>query len=86
MEPYNVIDDEDQPRTAEERAAMVSHSVAMIERMNAAIARHVATDIPNQLAIDQFAELRERYITELRELLQPIGVAVQWNADQRRAA
>ncbi|RYD71669.1 MAG: hypothetical protein EOP84_24505 [Verrucomicrobiaceae bacterium] len=39
MEPYNVIAGEDQPRNAEERAAMVSHSVAMIERMNAAIAR-----------------------------------------------
>ncbi len=86
MEHYNVIDDGNQPKNAEERAVLVSHSVAMIERMNTAIARHTATDTPDQLAIDQFTELRERYITELKELLQPIGVAVQWTAEQRRAA
>ncbi len=65
---------------------MVSHTVEMIQRMNAAIDRHRAYKNPDRLAIDQFTELRERYVAELAELLQPIGVVVQLPTDQRQAA
>ena len=63
---------------------MVSHSVEMIERMIVAINRHKTYRNPDQLAIDQFTELKEQYIAELADLLQPIGVVVQLSDRQHK--
>ena len=67
----------EKPTNAEERVAMVSRCVELIDRTNDALAFHSQFDEPDVLAISQYTELRDRYITELAELLQEVGVTVQ---------
>jgi hypothetical protein len=90
MEPYQLIDDEDQPKNPKQRAAMISRCAELIERTKAAITAHRQYDKPDLMAIGQYEELQTRYIQELAELLQPLDLVLQFSpgpdAPQRIAA
>lgn len=76
METYQHLDS-DQPKDADERAAMVARLLDLIERTNAALDRHTNQEKPDRLAIRQYTELRDEYVREFANLVQPIGVIVQ---------
>lgn len=76
MATYDHLND-NHPTNADKRAAMVTRLLNLIERINAAIDRHTAQDKPDQLAIRQYIELRDKYIQEFADLVQPIGLVVQ---------
>ena len=76
METYQQLDS-DQPKDAVERAAMVARLLDLIERTNAAIDRHTNQEKPDRLAIRQYTELRDEYVREFADLVQPIGLIVQ---------
>ena len=76
METYEHVND-DQPKNADVRAAMVARLLDLIERTNAAIDRHTNQEQPDRLAIRQYTELRDEYLREFASLVQPIGVIVQ---------
>lgn len=76
METYGHLND-NHPTNADERAAMVARLLDLIERTNAAIDRHTNQDKPDQLAIRQYTELRDEYVQEFADLVQPIGLVVQ---------
>ena len=76
METYPHLDAE-YPQNADERAATVSRLLDLIERTNAAIDRHTRQPQPNLLAIRQYTELRDEYVREFADLVQPVGVIVQ---------
>ena len=70
METYGRLND-DQPKNADERAAMIARLLDLIERTNAAIDRHINQDHHDQLAIRQYTELRDEYVREFNGLVQP---------------
>ena len=76
METYTHLDAE-HPQNADERAAMVARLLDLIERTNATVDRHTNQEKPDRLAIRQYTELRDDYVREFAELVQPIGVVVQ---------
>ncbi|GAB3689160.1 hypothetical protein GCM10027592_05160 [Spirosoma flavus] len=76
MENYEHLN-ENHPANADERAAMVARLLDLIERTNTAIERHTAQERPDQLAIRQYTELRDEYVKEFADLVQPIGLVVQ---------
>jgi len=76
METYPHLDTE-HPQNAYERAAMVARLLDLIERTNAAVDRHTNQEKPDRLAIRQYTELRDEYVREFVDLVQPIGVVVQ---------
>lgn len=76
METYEHLND-NHPTNADERAAMVARLLDLIERTNAAIDRHTNQQQPDQLAIRQYTELRDEYVQEFADLVQPIGLVVQ---------
>jgi len=76
METYEHLN-QNTPQNADERAAMVARLLDLIERTNAAIERHMSHEKPDQLAIKQYTELRDEYVQEFADLVQPIGLIVQ---------
>ncbi|ADB41833.1 hypothetical protein [Spirosoma linguale] len=76
METYEHLND-NHPTNADERAVMVVRLLDLIERTNAAIDRHTNQDKPDQLAVRQYTELRDEYVQEFADLVQPIGLVVQ---------
>ena len=84
METYLHLDAE-QPQNADQRAAMVSRLLDLIERSNAAIDRHTSQPKPDRLAIRQYTELRDEYLREFADLVQPVGVIVQLPPTQQAA-
>ena len=68
------------PMNTAERSAMVTRLLDLIERTNVAIDRHTNQDKPDQLAIRQYKELRDEYIREFADVVQPIGLVVQARA------
>ena len=76
METYPHLDAE-HPQNADERATMVARLLDLIERTNAAVDRHTNQEKPDRLAIRQYTELRDEYVREFADLVQPIGVIVQ---------
>lgn len=76
METYPHLDAE-HPQNADERAALVARLLDLIERTNAAIDRHTNQGKPDRLAIRQYTELRDEYVQEFADLVQPVGVIVQ---------
>ena len=76
METYEHLN-ENHPANADERAAMVARLLDLIERTNAAVDRHISQENPDQLAIRQYTDLRNEYVQEFADLVQPIGLVVQ---------
>lgn len=76
MEAYEHLNN-NHPVNADERAIMVTRLLDLIERTNAAIDRHTHQENPDQLAIRQYTELRDEYVKEFADLVQPIGLVVQ---------
>ncbi len=76
METYLHLDTGHSPNT-DERAAAVARLLDLIERTNAAVDRHTNQEKPDRLAIRQYTELRDDYVREFADLVQPIGVVVQ---------
>lgn len=76
MKTYPHLDAE-HPQNADERAALVARLLDLIERTNAAIDRHTNQEKPDRLAIRQYTELRDEYVREFADLVQPVGVIVQ---------
>lgn len=70
METYAYLND-NQPNNADERATMVARLLDLIERTNAAIDRQTNQENPDQLAIRQYTELRDEYVQEFADLVQP---------------
>ncbi|GAB3221170.1 hypothetical protein [Spirosoma arcticum] len=84
MEPYQLIDADDLPKNAGQRTRMIARCADLIERTNMALDRHTARSQPDELAIEEYTELRERYVQELRELLQ--GLRLEGDIHIRQAA
>lgn len=76
METYQHVDAE-HPQNADERAAVVSRLLDLMERTNAAIDRHTHQPQPDRLAIRQYTDLRDEYLREFADLVKPVGVVVQ---------
>lgn len=84
MKAQDVLDNEDQPKSKEERAQMISRCVELIERTNAAIDRHKEHSGESSLIVKQYIELREQYVNELAELLH--GLRIEGRLFIREAA
>ena len=75
----------DEPMNAQERADAVVFLLEMIERMSGAIERHQSDPKPDQLAIEQFTDLRTNYIGQLALLMNQYGVNVQLTPSRQAA-
>lgn len=78
-----LVEELEGPLAPDERAEMVSRCVELIEQTNNALAFHRQFAEPDLLAIEQYTELRQRYISELADLLQAIGVNVRWSNNEK---
>jgi molecular chaperone GrpE (heat shock protein) len=58
----------------DEREFSVFQLLDSIQRMEKAINFHSESNSPDQMAIEQYTELRERYQTELAETLRTFGI------------
>ncbi|MCY7351755.1 MAG: hypothetical protein LH606_13985 [Cytophagaceae bacterium] len=64
----------------DEWAARVSRLAELIAHKTAAIRQHTETANPDQLAIGQYEELRNRYLAELGELMGQYGIIIQFES------
>lgn len=54
----------------------IQHTIEMIGRMNASIARHKAQEEPDQLAIEQYQSVKKSLVSQLLELLSEMDIHV----------
>ncbi|MCX6213245.1 hypothetical protein [Spirosoma sp.] len=76
MKTVLIARDQD-PNNTDDRAALVARLLDLIEHTNAAIDRHTNQEQPDKLAIRQYTELRDEYVQEFADLVQPIGLIIQ---------
>ncbi|WP_266362935.1 hypothetical protein [Tellurirhabdus rosea] len=74
----------EQPRDEHERGLFIARLLELIQRTTAAIARHQAIEEADRdrFAIQQYTELRERYLEELTQLLEDAGLDVHLHVRQ----
>lgn len=72
----------DKPTNTEERNALILSTLELIERTNKAIELHQAYGTPDQLAVEQYMELRENHLAFLAELMQDFGVEAHLSVRQ----
>lgn len=75
MQIGDILDD--LPTTLHERAELIEHLLELIERMSGAIERHESYPERDNLAIEQFTDLRNKYVGQLALLLNQYGLVVQ---------
>jgi hypothetical protein len=72
----------DKPVNAEERNVLILSTLELIERTNKAIQMPQSYGTPDQLAMEQYIELRENHLAFLAELLQDFGVEAHLSVRQ----
>lgn len=75
MQIEDILDD--MPTTPQERVAVIENLLESIERMNTAIQRHESYPEQDNLAIEQFTDLRTIYVGQFGLLLSQYGLVVQ---------
>lgn len=69
-------------RDPNERSNRIMRLVELIEHINKTIDVHKDESNPDRFVIEQYMERRAEYLNELALLLQPLGVALQWQPQQ----
>ena len=64
-------------KDGEQKALIIAHLLQLIEMNTNTLKRHREADIPLSI-IEQYREIRERYLTELAEVMQGFGVMAKF--------
>jgi hypothetical protein len=64
--------------TSDEWGARVARLTELIARKSEAIRVHLSQPNPDRIAVEQYTELRARYLEELAQLMNQYGVVVKF--------
>ena len=64
-------------KDGEQKAIIIARLLQLIEMNTNTLKRHREADIPLSI-IEQYREIRERYLTELAEVMQGFGVMAKF--------
>ena len=72
-------------KEGEQKALIIARLLQLIDMNTKTVQRHRNSDSP-QTIIEQYQELRQKYLDELAEVMQGYGVGVMFTAMDRAAA
>ncbi len=64
-------------KNGEQKALIIAHLLQLIEMNSNTLKRHREADSPVSI-IEQYKEIRERYLSELAEVMQGFGVKAKF--------